>query len=112
MSASSDVRLQRWWHKNDRSDKLVRAVPLVVEQLENRALPSVAANQAFLATLYQGELGRNIEAGGLTSWNNVLNQTASRIQVAGAILNSEEFFSRELAMDYNALPGRSPDPPK
>src|SRR5262249_55861651 len=110
MPARFAVRLHRWWNESKRFDKVTHAVPLRVEELENRSLPSVAPNQAFLATLYQGELGRNIEADALTYWNNALSQTASRTQVAGAILNSDEYFGREVTLDYHSLLGRDPDP--
>jgi hypothetical protein len=109
MPAALNVRLHRWWNKDNHSPKAARAVPLGLEQLEDRALPSAALNQTFLATLYQGELKRNIEPTALTFWNNQLSQTGSRAQVAGAILHSNEFFNREVATDFTSLLGRNAD---
>ncbi len=110
MSASMMVCLRRWLNRSNDSEKAIRRLPLGVEQLEDRSLPAVTLNQAFLATLYQGELGRDIESSGLSYWNNQLVQTGSRVQVAGAILDSNEFLAREVTTDYQSLLGRAPDP--
>ena len=50
-----------------------------------------------------------IDGGGLASWTNQLNQNVSRAQVDGAILNSNEYLSREISTDYHSLLGRDPD---
>jgi len=117
MSAALTERLRRWWNKSSRARRSISRVSLGLETLETRTVPSnmpggVALpfdNQVFLATVYQGELQRPIDSVGLSSWGNQLNQNVSRAQVVGAILNSNEYFAREISTDFNALLGRNPD---
>jgi hypothetical protein len=105
---------QRWWNRPGRA----KPIPLALEALETRTVPSnlpagaalAADNQVFLATVYQGELQRPIDGFGLAAWGNELNQNVSRAQVVGAIPNSTEYLSREVATDYRSLLGRNPDP--
>jgi hypothetical protein len=118
MSATLCARLRRWWNKSSRAGKPIHRASLNLETLEMRRVPSnmpagfapAPDNQVFLATVYQGELQRPIESVGLTFWSNQLNQNVSRAQVVGAILNSNEYFSREISIDFNSLLGRDPDP--
>jgi hypothetical protein len=118
MSATLSVRPRRWWNKSSRASKSPSRVSLGLETLETRAVPSnvppgsalPSDNQIFLATVYQGELHRPIDSAGLASWENQLDQNVSRAEVVGAILNSNEYLSREISTDYNLLLGREPDP--
>jgi hypothetical protein len=81
--------------------------PLNLEQLEDRALPSASVGDTFVATLYQGLLGRPAESQGLAFWSGQLNAGASPEQVAGGILGSDEFRSREVQILYQTLLGRT-----
>jgi hypothetical protein len=114
MSATLVARLRRWFRNSGRENSFRRGVSLNLEALETRLVPSNApvpppASDVFLATVYQGELQRPIDAAGLAYWDAQLSQGVSRAQVAGAILNSEEFFRRIVSTDYNALLGRDAD---
>ena len=115
MFGTRSARLRYWWNKSNRASKSPRRVTLGLETLETRTVPSnvpplPSDNQIFLATLYQGELQRPIDSGGLASWGNQLDQNVSRAAVVGAILNSNEYLSREISTDYHLLLGRDPDP--
>src|SRR6185295_18349703 len=77
MSASLFARARRWWNSSNGTVKPRRGVAPRVEALEDRALPSTA-NQVFLAAVYQGELRRPIDDGGLAAWGNQLDQGISR----------------------------------
>ncbi|HEV3084166.1 MAG TPA: DUF4214 domain-containing protein [Gemmataceae bacterium] len=118
MFAALSARLRRWWTESSRASKSGHRVSLGLETLETRTVPSnmpaISAlppdNQVFLATVYQGELQRPIDSVGLSSWGNQLNQNVGRAQVVGAILNSNEYLSREISTDFDALLSRDPDP--
>jgi hypothetical protein len=86
-----------------------RKVELRLETLEDRTTPSVAANALFVASLYQGLLGRNADAGGLAYWAGQLNAGASRTQVAQGIAGSQEAMGRDVNLFYNVLLGRAAD---
>jgi hypothetical protein len=93
-------------------------VSLSLETLERRALPSASPlstippplNDTYLATVYQGELKRDLDASGLGYWGGQLAQGSSRRQVAQGILSSDEYFGDAIGSDYDTLLGRSPDP--
>jgi Domain of unknown function (DUF4214) len=118
MFANVGRNLRRQWKNSGRARRASHPVPLSLEALENRLVPSslpagpglAFANQVFLATVYQGELQRPIDSVGLAAWGNELNQGASRAQVVGAILSSNEYFRSEITTDYESLLGRAPDP--
>jgi hypothetical protein len=80
-----------------------------LEHLEPRNLPSVAANDAFVATLYQGLLGRNTDPGGLVYWDGRLNAGASRADVALGIEKSDESIGRAVQIFYDDFLGRPAD---
>ena len=83
----------------------------LLEQLETREVPAVNANQAYLATLYQGFLERPIDAAGISYWSSVLASTGgNRTAVAADILKSQEYHGRELQLAYGALLARPIDP--
>jgi hypothetical protein len=79
-----------------------------LESLESRLAPSVDVNSAFVASVFHGLLGRNVDAGGLAFWTNQLRST-SRQQVVAGIENSNEFVSRELQLFFKTLLGRNVD---
>jgi hypothetical protein len=117
MSGTLVARLRHWWNKPNQVNQRRRGVLLDLETLETRTVPSNLPaglapppdNQVFLATVYQGELRRPIDDAGLLFWENQLNQNLGRAQVVGAILNSNEYFSRLVSTDFSALLGRAPD---
>src|SRR6516165_5781749 len=79
-----------------------------LESLESRLAPSVDVNSAFVASVFHGLLGRNVDADGLAFWTNQLRST-SRQQVVAGIENSNEFVSRELQLFFKTLLGRNVD---
>jgi hypothetical protein len=85
------------------------SVPLGVERLEEREVPTVATNQAFVATLYQGFLGRAPTLADLSFWTPQLNSGATFTQVASGILGSAEYRAHEVTWLYQSLLGRAPD---
>jgi len=94
--------------------RLFRAVPTRkveprLETLEDRTTPSVAANDLFVASLYQGLLGRPADPGGVAYWAGQLNAGASRTQVAQGIAGSQEALGRDVNLFYNVLLGRAAD---
>jgi hypothetical protein len=84
-------------------------VSLRLEELETRQVPTVFANQTYVATLYQGLLGRPVDGSGLAYWSAALNTGTSRAQVAQDILSSDEFLGREVQLFYKTLLGRDAD---
>jgi Domain of unknown function (DUF4214) len=117
MTATFVSRLRRWWTNVNKSTKPAREVHLTLETLEKRTVPSAAPglnlqpvpNDTFLATIYQGELGRPIDSAGLSYWDGQLNQRASRTAVVDGILSSNEYLNRVVTLDYISLLGRLPD---
>jgi Domain of unknown function (DUF4214) len=86
-----------------------RNVRLRLETLENRLTPSVAANDLFVTSLYQGVLGRNPDATGLAYWTGQLSAGATRTQVAAGITRSSEGLSRDIQIFYQDLLNRPAD---
>jgi hypothetical protein len=86
-----------------------RPVGLRLEALEDRNLPSVAANDVFVSTLYQGLLGRNADPGALAYWDGQLESGSSRAQVAKGIAGSDEALGRDVNIFYNVLLQRPAD---
>jgi uncharacterized delta-60 repeat protein len=66
-------------------------------------------SQRFVASLYQDLLQRPAEAGGLTFWSGLLDQGASRFDVARAIQNSPEYREVLVRDAYRRLLLRLPD---
>jgi hypothetical protein len=79
---------------------------LRLERLEDRFVPAVPANEAYIASLYEAFLGRSAEPGGLANWNAQLNAGVSRAQVALGIENSAEAISRTVQIYYQVFLGR------
>jgi hypothetical protein len=85
------------------------SAPPGVERLEQREVPTVATNQAFVATLYDGFLGRAPTLADLSFWTPQLNSGATFSQVASGILASPEYRGHEVTWLYQSLLGRAPD---
>jgi len=94
--------------KNNREAKN-RSKWLQLEHLESRDVPSVAANDVYISSLYQGLLGRNSDPGGLAFWDSQLNAGQSRTQVALGIEKSDEFIGRAVQIYYQDFLGRPGD---
>jgi hypothetical protein len=82
---------------------------LHLEYLESRNVPAVAANDVYVASLYQGLLGRNTDPAGLVYWDNLLNAGATRARVALGIEHSDEFVGRAIQIYYLDFLGRPAD---
>jgi N-acetylneuraminic acid mutarotase len=67
-------------------------------------------NAGFLAALYQDALGRTIDPGAAQSFGQALNDRASRSAVAGVVLTSPEYDTRQVTQDYQTFLKRPPDP--
>jgi Domain of unknown function (DUF4214) len=65
---------------------------------------------AFLTSLYQNNLGRTPDAGGLSYWESLLSQGTSRSDVAQQILSSPESLTKDVQGAYSLYLGRSADP--
>jgi hypothetical protein len=81
-------------------------VPLRVEELEARQVPTAQTANTFIATLYQGFLSRTVDDAGLAYWGNQFAMTGSTEAVARGILQSTEFQGRELEVLYQNFLGR------
>jgi hypothetical protein len=102
-------RLRRWFRRATPAAAPRRRLQL--EALEARDVPAVVSSDTYLASLYQGFLGRVIDTPGLSFWRQVLNTTGDRTAVAAGILNSQEYQGRELQILYPTLLGRPLDNP-
>src|SRR5438552_17819783 len=100
-------RIAYWLGRAPRHAKVASFVPRL-ENLENRLTPAVSANDLFVASLYQGLLGRSVEPAGLMSWTSALNRGLGRPQVAQSIAGSTEALGRDVQLFYQALLGREP----
>jgi hypothetical protein len=68
-------------------------------------------NQTYVQQLYLDLLNRQADASGLDHFTSVLDQNlATRAQVAGAIIASQEYRDDEIQALYNKLLKRSADP--
>jgi len=82
---------------------------LSVEQLEARILMN-AADEQFVLRLYDDLLERQADPSGLQSWSGMLDQGASRMQVAEGFLGSAEHESQLIGNMYESLLKRAPEP--
>jgi len=82
-----------------------------LEELEPRQVLSTFADHVYVATLYQGVLGRQVESSGLAYWSAQLDAGVTRQQVAAGVLGSDEFLGREVQLLYKTLLGRDADVP-
>ncbi|HLN32779.1 MAG TPA: DUF4214 domain-containing protein [Gemmataceae bacterium] len=71
---------------------------------------SGGSNAGFLATLYQDALNRSLDSSGQTAFENALAQGATRTQVAGAILGSQEYDQDLVQGFYTQYLKRTADP--
>ena len=85
-----------------------RTATLRVEELEARILMN-ATNEQYVSRLYDDLLERPADPSGLQSWNALLDQGASRIQVAEGFLGSAEHQIQLIGNLYESLLERAPD---
>lgn len=68
-------------------------------------------NQAFVEAVYPAVLfGRSGDAGGVAYWVGRLNAGAPRSAVARSFVTSDEYRTKEVKAQYQALVGHVPDP--
>jgi hypothetical protein len=84
---------------------------LVLEQLEARCLPTggFSLNQNLVIQLYQDVLARTPDSAGLNYWSSALDQGATRSEVAGQLLQTNEAQSHLLDKLYESELGRQAD---
>jgi len=80
-----------------------------LESLEARDVPTTFTNQAYVAALYQGFLGRSPSSDELTTWTNTLASGTPISQVASDGLHSTEYQGREVVALYQSILGRPAD---
>jgi len=69
------------------------------------------ADQRFVIQLYHDLLGRAADPAGLAAWSGQLDQgTATRQQVATAVVGSQEYRTDEINNLYQTILGRTADP--
>jgi hypothetical protein len=96
-----------------RSRPTSRKPALQLETLEDRTTPSVSPNDLFVATLYDGMLGRPADSAGLAFWSARLtlgNSTVAHQAVATGIATSNEALSRDVQIFFKQFLLRNPDP--
>jgi hypothetical protein len=81
-----------------------------LETLEDRCVPSAAANQHFVENLYQTLLGRPADHSGLQTWTTQLNNGISRTEVVQQIEQNDEYKGDIIAGLYARLLNRALDP--
>ena len=84
-----------------------------IESLEDRTVlqSTLSTNQAFVIAAYNDLLQRAPDAGGLAAWTNLLNSgAANTMQVAEAIVNSQEFRIDAVQNAYQTFLHRAADP--
>src|ERR1041385_6332023 len=86
-----------------------RQAALRLETLENRTVMAVSLNQAFIASAYQGLLGRPADAFGFACWSQQLDGGASRTDVISGITASDEYHRREVVQVYQTYLNRNPE---
>lgn len=65
--------------------------------------------QPWLETVYQGELGRDVDSAGLNTWSAAILGGTALSDVAGAIMSSGEWQTQTVAGIYHYLLDRAPD---
>jgi hypothetical protein len=80
-----------------------------LERLEVREVLTAPFNTTYIATLYEGLLGRTPDQVGLDFWNAQLSGGASPGIVALGLMQSNEFRVHQVTFLYQSLLGRSPD---
>jgi hypothetical protein len=79
---------------------------LELEPLEDRVCPD---SKGFVGALYLGVLGRPDDPQGLAYWANGLDSGKPASAVVQGFLQSPEYFSHVVTIDYEQLLGRMPD---
>jgi len=73
------------------------------------ATPAPGLTQQYVAQLYQDLLGRTVDPTGLGAFSALLDQGQTTGQVAGAILNSQEYRQDIVQQFYTSILGRPAD---
>lgn len=66
-------------------------------------------NESFIESLYLNLLGRNADANGLSHWLSILDGGSSRVDIATAFMNSQEYFSDLVDSAYEDILRRTGD---
>jgi len=76
----------------------------------NQSPPSsyLSPNAAFVTSLYQVVLGRDVDPAGLSTWVDRLNAGMSRMQLVTMLWNSAEHRALQVVADYQAFLHRAP----
>jgi hypothetical protein len=93
----------------DGSSATVATTAAILEQL----LPDGSqgtANQRFISELYRDLLGRQVDSGGLASWNADLGAGESRTEIAFQITQTTEYINDEVGRLYQQYLHREADP--
>ena len=101
---SSAVKRRRKKNRAGRP-RAARKTPLTLEQLEPRVLLD-AANERYVARLYEQILQRQPETAGLAGWTALLDRGHSRQEVAAGIVGSQEHRDQQVQFFYRTLLGR------
>ena len=105
---SSAVKRRRKKNRAGRP-RAARKTPLTLEQLEPRVLLD-AANERYVARLYEQILQRQPETAGLAGWTALLDRGHSRQEVAAGIVGSQEHRDQQVQFFYRTLLGRLGSP--
>ncbi len=70
--------------------------------------PATNPNEAFVASLYQEVLGRNVDPGGMVSWVHALQAGMSRLQLVDVLWSSAEHRAMQIVQDYQTFLQRAP----
>jgi hypothetical protein len=128
---SEDGKLYRWYLPTNQLIQAVTLTPGIGEAytptvvgtdgtvfaINDATLFAVGAtvqgtlNRRYVTHLYEDILGREPEYSGMIGWGQVLNQGASRFQVAAAIMNSFEYRTNQVRALYRYFLHRAGDGP-
>jgi hypothetical protein len=103
------ARVRRWFRPDTTRPAAARGVRPRFEELEARQVPAVLINDAYIASLYQGFLGRPAAVSDLVFWDNRISAGETRTQIAAEVVASPEFQGRELQLLFPTFLGRPLD---
>jgi hypothetical protein len=83
-----------------------------IRMIASTAAPAMpfGAAQAVVRQLYTDVLGRDADAGGLSTWSQSLVQGTPVATLATWLVRSQEYAQWTVTQDYRAVLGRNPDP--
>jgi len=100
----------RTWGRGIRA-LAVALVPVPVQPQQPGRGSAAEKNRAFVEHLYQDVLGRAADPGALAAYGSALTQGAmTRLQLAQAVLGSQEYATIVVTALYVHLLHRQPDP--